>query len=204
MKKFLLIGDDERARYHPLPPVQDGLMSAIDGVEWTVLYDYLDLTADDLLGYDLVVSYVDLWGVRDTARASQAFLDAFDRGLRMLVLHGGMIVHGDPALIPVYGATFTGHPARADLRFTPADHPACVGAAPFVLFEEPYQFAFLEDVPRVPLLSYEYEGTTCPAGWVTRPGTGLMAYLHPGHDAQVFQDEGFRRLLRGVAAWCAA
>lgn len=202
-KRFLLIGDDERARFHPLPPVRPLLESLFPEASWTVEYDYPDLTAEALREYDLIINYVDLWGMRDTASISQALLALMKADGRMLVLHGGLIVHDDPVMLPVYGATFVSHPQRTDLRYIPeTTHPVSAGIEPFTLYEEPYMFAMDDSVEKTPILSYEYEGNTYPAGWTTQIGSGRMLYLAPGHDAQVFENTMLRKLLRNAAAWC--
>lgn len=201
-KRFLLIGDDERARFHPLVPIRPMLEGIFPSAVWTVDYEYPGLTREAMAEYDLIVNYVDLWGMRDTAAVSQALLSLMLAGGHMLVLHGGLIVHDDPAMLPVYGATFLQHPPRANLCYTPAKHPACAGIESFTLYEEPYMFAMDDSVPKQPVLSYEHEGKSYPAGWTTQIGEGRMLYLAPGHDAQVFENEMFRSLLRSAAAWC--
>lgn len=202
---ILLLGDQERATYHPAAPVLKAAERCFPGARVTLCTAYEALGLPDFQRPDLIIQYADEWGKMDTRHTAQALKEAVFSGARLLVLHGGIITHGEETLVPLYGGTFTHHPDRQVVRFVPSgNHPASQGIPAFELYEEPYMLSLDSCLPKTPILTMVYEGKDYPAGWAIQYGQGRMAYLAPGHDAQTFESEDYLHLIQKTAAWCIA
>ncbi len=189
MKKILIIGDTKRAPYHPLAPVLPHIESALAGVgALTVLEDdYTPLTEEYLSGFDLVLSYWDVWGNYATAENNAAFLAYVAKGGRLLALHGGTIVRNAPEFAMMLGAKFTHHPAACLLDYTPcADHPIVRDVEPFSLTEEPYMYEWDNFADKEVLLTFGYGAQAHPALWRVKYGWGNIVCFAIGHTPASF------------------
>lgn len=186
--KILLIGDEEKAPYHPLSGVVQGIYLALQDVcELTVTTAYKSFLPEELRLYDAVLSYIDTYQQQngfDTVLA-----DYVREGGKLLALHNGIISLPGTSLEQVLGGSFTGHPPYTTIVYE------WQGKELGRMGEEPYMVQQLDDKNEI-FLQFVYEGVRYPAGWLRSSGIGRAAYLAPGHDARTSENKLFGELLR--------
>jgi type 1 glutamine amidotransferase len=190
MSKILILGDTV-CPYHPLDvmfPLSKVL--AEDDLVFTNDYGYFLRLGE----FDLTIPAVDAWFKELSGEQSAAFLAYLNNGGKILSIHTGMAIQATPALAPVHGAKFLGHPPYAGLLIeTKKDHPLTEGVGDFVINDEPYQFEVSEELDI--FAEYTHEGVTMPAAWQRACGQGRLIYLMPGHDVGVLLNEAYQRLI---------
>lgn len=206
--RALLLGDIEKALYHPLNAVS-GLIQDIlaPDYEVTATVDYNCMALEQLADYNLFISYTDCWtlDIQDTWAESVA--QYVRGGGSLLVLHSGISLARNDKLLPVIGGRFTEHPPYQSLTLEAAvhDHPIIIeDMEAFTVNDEPYRYEMCltpEQRDRVTLLEYRFEDQVYAAGWAHRFGEGRVVYLMPGHDAGPFRNPVYRKLIRSAADW---
>ncbi len=203
----LLLGDDTRAKWHPLEPVKRQLERILGG-EFALAgtEDYRRLAWLDRAEFALCISYADAWDRRPTPEQVGGLLRFVASGGGLLAIHNGISLQQSPELLQMIGARFTGHPPYTRLRYCApdAEHPVLDGVADFSMEEEPYMFDFAPFADVRGFLEFEWEGKRYPAAWERRYGLGKVVYLQPGHHAPSFQPEMYRRLVLNSARWAVA
>lgn len=227
MGKAILLGDVE-APYHPLNGVDqevEAILAPSFSVESIVAYG--SALAGQSLDADVMISYADRWFDTLTDEQADGLLAYVWEGGGLVSLHCGVSLARHERLLPLFGASFTGHPPFQPLKFVPAvafdgadgneieessdaegaDRFAALFAAIelFELAEEPYQYAFT-DAPngdREVLLHYEHEGELYPAVWTQTYGLGRIINVMPGHTADSLRHPAVQRLLKAAAEWAA-
>ena len=196
MKNIIVIGSPE-AQYHPLSNITE-LGSSLCG--YTLLYtDNHDclLSLDE---YALLICYMDLWERPLSDAQAAALKEYLLNGGRVLSVHNGISIQDTPSLAELTGARFTDHPPMESLLIKPVSgHPVTDGLSEFTVFEEPYHF---EDISNVEILAaYDFNGVSIPAAWERSYGKGILIYLMPGHDPDVFKSEQYRRLIQSCVVY---
>ena len=219
--RALVIGDQERAPYHPLGAVRGAIADILAPSflpEFSTDYESVkDLGRDELL-----VSYTDCWKFPPSDTQVAAVVDHVAGGGGLLVLHCGISLQSRPEFAQLIGARFTGHPPMQELRFVSAtdadqlfvrrpdeNHPEYprpgnpIATPAFDLLEEPYRFEFDPLAGITVVWVYEMEGTRYPAAWIRRFGMGRVVYTMPGHWLASFQGQDYRTYLCDIACWAA-
>jgi type 1 glutamine amidotransferase len=195
MSKILILGDTV-CPYHPLDvmfPLSKAL--AEHDLVFTNDYGYFLRLGE----FDLLILAIDAWSKELAGEQSAAFLDYLNGGGKILSIHTGMSIQATPALAPVHGAKFLGHPPYAGLVIEPKKgHPLTAGIEKFSVNDEPYQFEASEKLDI--FAEYTHEGTTMPAAWQKTYGQGRLIYLMPGHDMRVLQNEMYQTLIINCVA----
>ena len=204
MKKILIIGDYEAAKWHPLKGVDEQLKLILKDYDVEFTEEYTGLTCDELKKYSLLINYADAWGKRGTRQTAGAILAYTAGGGSLLTLHSGIIMKSTPEMELMQGGRFTGHPDACDLTYTPAEskHPILDGIQAFTIFEEPYRLTLADFAEHEMLVSYSHEGQDYPAAWVLPYGMGKVVYLSMGHSAKSFENDMFAKLILNSVKWC--
>lgn len=202
-KKVLILGDYEEAPYHPLAPVEELFLEILNECDVKCSKDREELK--NLERYDLFLSYVDAWDKKLDTEYLADLLAYVAKGGKMLVLHNGISYQENFEFATMVGARFVQHPDRQEIKITMVgEHELTEGLEPFVLYEEPYQFEFLDrnhkEWKATILMEYEAEGTKYPAAWVRDYGAGKVCYFMPGHDVSVFENTMFQKTLKQLVA----
>ena len=198
MKRILLLGDEARALYHPLPRVEAGLRQALDGLGMLeVRTDYPTMTCGTLRDFDMVISYIDAFPEMGPFEAELA--QYVRSGGSVLALHNGMITPEGGPLAQCYGGAFITHPVYQMLHYHVEPQNGWLKLEDFSMPEEPYMVRQLDEENQV-FLSFRLEGQAYPAGWIRRAGLGTALYLAPGHDERTANNPVFAKLLRLCAA----
>ncbi|WP_138495004.1 ThuA domain-containing protein [Paenibacillus pinistramenti] len=212
--RTLLLGDNERAPYHPLHAVQETL-EGILAPEFTVeaSEDRGRLTADRLKqpDYGLCISYTDSWDTAPEPGEAAGLLQFVAGGGGLLVLHSGISLQASPELAQLIGGKFTGHPPYTALEFQPAEAEAgqpnagqlSAGLPGFRMDEEPYRFELDLLAELQVLLTYRHEDRDWPAAWARRYGLGRVVFLMPGHHLPSFRNEIYQQWILRGACWAA-
>jgi len=204
MKSILLLGDYKNPQWHPLRGVDSALERILEGFEMTITEDYPYLRLGDMQKYDLIINYIDAADKRAGTDFAGALLGYVAAGGTLLTLHNGIIARNLPEIGQMIGAAFTGHPPHEVIEYTAAAaHPIMNSIEPFAIDEEPYQFE-MDNLAAVNIMmEYTYKGEKYPAAWLRGFGSGKSVYLSMGHSAASFESEGFAKLIRRSALWCA-
>lgn len=203
MKKAILYGNYTNYLYHPLKGVDDEIKSIFE--------PYLDVTAtedlnifnpDTLHETELLILYKDNLDTDVKAEHAASVISYVASGGNLLILHNGISFYNGYEYFQMAGGKFDHHPKIRNLTFHPdKSHPITDGIEPFVIFDEPYQFEFTSHTPRKVFLEYEMDGIKYPAGWTVNFCLGKIVYLHPGHKADAFKNENYRRLILNSYKW---
>lgn len=203
-RKCLLLGDYTHPRFHPL--------QGVDQQIGEILHDILTvqcsenkkmLLAENLAGYDLCISYTELWNESVSPQQTAGLLSYVSGGGGLIVLHTGISLANRYELAQLIGGKFTGHPPYGPLQFKVLEHDLTEGIEDFELDEEPYRFEFDPFTEKSVLLEYEAEGERYPAAWCHTYGQGRVVYLMPGHHEPSFRHPAFRELILRAATWAA-
>jgi type 1 glutamine amidotransferase len=204
LKKAILIGDNEYAKYHPMKGVDEELMGILMGVtDLECTEDYGIFDEEKLTEYSLVISYVDssIGGLSKSQAA--ALLSYVVKGGGFLAIHNGIFIQNHYELAQLVGGKFTGHPPYTRLEFevTEPNHPVMKDVNPFALEDEPYRFEYSNMVPRTVLMRYKHDEALWDAAWAHEFGLGRVVYLAPGHSAQSFKNPEYRKVIANSAKW---
>ncbi len=203
-KRILILGDNLDAPYHPLHGV-DEQFKIILGYDYTLEFsdEYLNIDIDTMNSFSMILSYIDCWNKALNVGFSAALTTYVTNGGSLLIIHNGISIQSKYELAQLLGAKFLNHPERCNLTYTDfnQEHPIMKGTASFELFEEPYQFEFDPFTEKEILFYYTYENKKIPAAWAHEYGKGRVVYLSPGHEAIIFGDESYSRIIKNSASW---
>lgn len=198
-KKALIVGTYVNAPYHPFQQVDHALAELLAPDFDVTVTD--DLSAfQRMQGYDLCISYIDMFGVPLPEGTGEAILSFVRHGGGLLCLHNGISLQSDDRLFHLIGGKFTGHPPQTDLEFSPHPDGFLREMACFTLLEEPYQFEMSGDEV-VPLLRYQYEGREYLGGWFRTEEKGRVVFLTPGHSIAAFRCVAYLIMIKKSAKW---
>lgn len=194
--KILVIGDEERAVYHPLGRLVEGIYRGLEtAAGMTFQTEYRKLTKEDLSAYDVVISYIDSY--QTLGSYVDVLAGYIEEGGHFLALHNGIISEDGSSLEKALGGNFIDHPPYCELTYYRYGEKLCT------MGEEAYMVRQTDDKNEI-FLEFEYEGVRYPAGWYRRSGKGVAAYLAPGHDEKTGERESFQTLLRETVQMLAA
>ncbi len=180
MKKALMLGNYV-ARYHSAKGVDTRLRELLEGrfeIDYTEDEGRLDVKT--LMGYDMVISYLEFSKEPLSDEQVHALVSFVSGGGALVAFHNGISLQRRPEFMQLVGAKFTGHPhydglPQISYKVVKLDHPIMEGIADFTMGDEPYRFQMEELADKELLLEYEYEDTRWPAGWVRTFGKGRVA-----------------------------
>jgi len=203
MKKAVLYGYYSNYLYHPLKGVDDEIRSVFDSfLEVNATDDINVFNHDTLKETELLILYMDRLETGVNAKQAAAVLSYVSNGGKLLVLHNGISFYNGYEYFQMAGGKFDHHPEIRDLTFRLyRAHPITEGIDEFVIFDEPYRFEFTSHTPRKVFLEYEMDGEYYPAGWTVDFCLGKIVYLMPGHTAESFRNESYRRLILNSYKW---
>jgi len=205
----LVICDDF---WHPSSTVRQGLAPLeSQGYSFTWLENAKDWSAARLGGFPVtILAKSDNVSATDqtpwiTPDVENALLDYVRGGHGLLVIHSGT-VGGQrcPTLRALVGGVFVSHPKQCPVTVIPRQgHPLTTGVAAFTETDEHYQMQLDDAQASVFLTSESGSAPRQPAGWTRSDGAGRVCVLTPGHNAAVWLQPGFQRLLINALSWCA-
>lgn len=198
-KKALLLGDYEKAAYHPLKEVDNELTELLkELVEIKPSEDYFQLTKEFISEYDLCILYVDRWRQAVDESFIDGLLHFMKQGRSLLVIHNGIALQSNERFLKLIGAEFTGHPEHTILKIstTQSGKKLFNYNESFDMDEEPYRFKLEEGVEKEIILEYVHDDMVYPAGWCIHYGDSKVVYLMPGHELKSFQNANFREIIK--------
>jgi type 1 glutamine amidotransferase len=199
MKRTLLIGDNEKAQYHPLKAISKELTQLLkDITDIEVSEDYELLRNEHIGEFDLCILYVDRWGEDLDENLMDGIIDFVDQGKALLIIHNGIAFQSNKRFINLIGGEFTGHPEHTifQIRATENGERLYNYASSFEIDEEPYRFILSDNIKREITLEYVHEGQVYPAGWSIDYNGSKVAYLMPGHELKSFKNEDYREIIK--------
>ncbi|WP_239630305.1 ThuA domain-containing protein [Paenibacillus sp. H1-7] len=208
--RAVVLGDEERMKYHPLSRVQKDLETMLSGplnVSFTEDYDVL--LAERSRDYELLVAYTDRWDAAVTEEQAEGLISFVRNGGGLVVLHTGVSLSIYDKLHELIGARFIGHPPYQKLSFQRVEegnavlHPIVRELEPFESEDEPYRYAMLESTEKQVIVEYRQDGVAYPAAWVRHEGRGRIVSLMPGHNANSLQHPEVRKLILSACLWAA-
>lgn len=186
--RILILGDEEKAIYHPLSGVSSGVVKALqEKGACEISTDYRGMEQEDLKEYGAVISYIDNY--TDEGGFGDKLAGYIEEGGRVLALHNGIITPEKSRLEQLYGGNFITHPPYCELRYYLDERLICV------MEEEPYMVRQTDGMNDI-FLRYEKEGKKYPAGWSRNAGKGRICFLAPGHDEKTAGRSEFREMLK--------
>lgn len=189
-QKILLLGDEERALYHPVGRITRGVKQALGRIGYVEVYtDYQWLDVEKLKQFGSVISYIDNY--KELNGLDDVLADYIESGGKILALHNGIITESGSRLEQAYGGNFITHPPKDALNFLAQDW---LEVGQFTLIEEPYMVSQVDEKNNI-FLEFEYKGCYYPAGWFRQWGRGMVIYLSPGHNEKAVEDAVFREVL---------
>ncbi|HAQ56424.1 MAG TPA: ThuA domain-containing protein [Acholeplasmatales bacterium] len=201
-RKAILIGDVERAKYHPLTGFDREFQAILTEFVIDQTTDYDAFLADRLNSYELCICFTDRW-IPMTDDQTAGLVSFVAQGGGLLLVHNGISIQARPELAQLAGGYFTGHPEQRILSYEPtsSDHPIASGLSGFSAQEEPYQFKLDELAKATVLLTFDLDGKSCPAAWARPFGRGRVVNLSPGHNLESMLIPAYRKLIRQSAIW---
>lgn len=186
--RILILGDEEKAIYHPLGRVSGGIVKVFgEAGECEVSVDYRSMEKERLREYDVVLSYIDNY--TDEGGFGDKLASYIEGGGKVLVLHNGIITPDNSRLERLYGGNFITHPPYCELRYYEGEELLCS------MEEEPYMLRQADEGNDI-FLWYEMDGERYPAGWSRNAGRGRVCFLAPGHDERTTERKEFQYMLR--------
>jgi len=201
MPKLLLLGGPSTA-YHDIAEMGPVIARTLEaaGFQVTTTEDMDDLNPDTLKGYDGIFNYTT---DRDITESQWEALDGFVRGGGAYIgIHNATdTFENKQEALRLIGGHFITHPPQLEIpvEIVDPDHPVTQGVRPFTVFDELY---VLESWPEdYHLLARTDAADGQPISWVREEGRGRVFYLSPGHNAAIFEDPDYAKLLRRGAQW---
>jgi type 1 glutamine amidotransferase len=118
-KKAILIGDNEKMKYHPLSGPDRELSDILDEFELEIAEDYDRFREESLKAFDLCISFTDCWDDKPGDEQVVGLLSYVAHGGGLLSIHNGISLCGRYELAQLHGGKFTGHPEQKVLTYTP-------------------------------------------------------------------------------------
>lgn len=203
-RKCLLLGDYTHPRFHPLQGVDKQISEILNDLLTVQCSENKKLLlGEHLAGYDLCISYNELWNETVSPQQTAGLLSYVSGGGGLIVLHTGISLAKRYELAQLIGGRFTGHPPYTSLNFKVQEHDITEGIEDFQLDEEPYRFEFDPFTEKTILLEYEADGETYPAAWCHSYGQGRVVFMMPGHHEPSFRHPAVRELILRAATWAA-
>lgn len=144
-------------------------------------------------------SFTYLEGISDADSAALA--EWVRGGGGLLALHSATTIRdSNTELKQLFGGRFLHHPPRYPITVYPlaTEHPITDGVGSFTVFDELYTQEY-GDVD-VHMITVD-RGTAYPMTWTREVDDGRVAHISPGHDATVWTNAAYRRLLRQTVGW---
>lgn len=203
MKKAILYGNYTNYLYHPLKGVDDEIQSIFKPyLEVHSTEDLINFNSDTLRETELLILYKDNLDTSVKPNHAASVISYVASGGKLLILHNGISFYNGYEYFQMAGGKFDHHPEIRNLTFSVDNkHPITEGVSDFIVFDEPYQFEFTSHTPRKVFLEYEMDGEKHPAGWTVDYCLGKIVYLMPGHTADVFKNESYRKLILNSYRW---
>lgn len=205
--RALVLCDDS---WHPAATVRRGL-AALDGdFSFEFVEDGAAWSAERMNTFPLTVlakanitssTKETLWLTPETA---PAFPDYVRRGNGLVVVHSGTSRYEQlPAMHALLGGAFVRHPDLCAVTLEPVEpHPLADDVEAFTVRDEHYFMSPLAEDAEVFLRSRSTHGVQ-PAGWTRTEGAGRVCALTPGHEAEVWLNPNFQKLLLSALRWTA-
>lgn len=203
MGKILLLGDKENPPYHNLAEMNPLIQRLEELYEIVISEEYPNISKEELNSFDLVINYIDNWEERGKDEAEKTFYEYFIEGGRILTLHRGIVLKSADKLLKLHGASFIGHEQYDLLTFTKSEreHPITKDMGSFSIYEEPYEFHFVQGKELDIFLSYTFNKKQYPAGWTSEEGEGKLVYLAFGHSESTFAETAVQELVLKAIEW---
>jgi hypothetical protein len=200
--KLLIIGDNEKAPYHPLNDVQP----VIKNILQPYFEPFFSDNYEEILGcyseleqFELIISYLDRWENPLSDLQTGNLLRYLSTGKGLLVIHCGISLQARHEFKHIIGAQFLEHPPIAKLQFSLEKQPIFsmeITDVSFELEDEPYIFEFDNFSAKNVFLYYRNsDNQVFPAGWITSFGPAKVIYLMPGHSRKSFENKSYQNIL---------
>lgn len=201
-KKVLIIGDNEKAKWHKMSPFDELLKKILNDYEITVTTNYNDFEINELIKYDVCISLVDQWLPLNESQTFGLLTYVFNGG-GLLMIHQGISLQARDELALLARGRFIRHPEQCVLEYIPIQnaHEIVQNIEPFSALEEPYQ-CVLDNITKTHVfLEYTYEETKYPAGWCHGYGSGKVVYLSPGHHIETLKNKEYQKIIQNSVKW---
>lgn len=191
--KILVLGDEERACYHPLGRVKKGIEEALGNLgKIEFCTDYNKWTPQELRRFPVLISYIDDY--KQLQGFDDILVEYILKGGYVIALHNGIITPKGSRLEGVYGGRFVTHPPYCELEYIVDEKFLGNEKKKMILEEEPYMIHRIgKDLEE--FLWFIYKNKKYVAGWFRRVGKGKILYLAPGHDERTVGNCQFQKLL---------
>lgn len=138
-----------------------------------------------------------------TEAVEAAFSGYVRKGNGLLAVHSGTSGYDEnPVLRALLGGVFDHHPESCPVTVIPREqHPLCAGSYSFTLPDEHY-FMKLDDPQAEVFMKTRSVHGEQPGAWRRTEGSGRVAVLTPGHNADVWLHPAFQALLLNTLRWC--
>lgn len=202
MKQILLIGDLEKAKYHPVKGFDAELRAILTDYYVHQTTDYDQFMETNLRQYDLCLCLTDQWN-KLTDDQTMGILSFVSHGGGLLMIHQGISLQARPELLQLAGGKFIGHPEQCVITYrkTTKPHPIMRGVDAFSAKEEPYQTVVDPAAEVSVFMEYLLEDKSCAAGWSRTYGLGKVVYLSPGHNLETLFIPSYRQIIRQSCRW---
>ena len=201
-KKVLIVGDNEKAKWHKMSPFDELLKKILNDYEITVTTNYNDFEINELIKYDVCISLVDQWLPLNESQTFGLLTYVFNGG-GLLMIHQGISLQARDELALLARGRFIRHPEQCVLEYQPLQnaHEIVQDILPFSVLEEPYQ-CVLDNITKTQVfLEYTYEESKYPAGWCHGYGTGKVVYLSPGHHIETLKNKAYQKIIQNSVKW---
>jgi len=200
--KLLIMGDNEKAPYHPLSAVQPVIKNILQSHFEPLFSDnYEEILGcySELEQFELIISYLDRWEKPLSDLQTSNLIKYLSTGKGLLVIHCGISLQARHEFKHIIGAQFLEHPPIAKLQFSLEKQsvlPIKTTDVSFELEDEPYIFEFDNFSVKNIFLHYRNSNNQVfPAGWITNFGSAKVIYLMPGHAQKSFENKSYQDIL---------
>lgn len=201
-KKLIIIGDNEKAKWHKISPFDDLLKTILKDYDVTVSTNYNDFEINELIKYDVCLSLVDQWIPFNESQTFGLLTYVFNGG-GLLMIHQGISLQARDELALLARGRFIRHPEQCMLEYIPIQnaHEIVQDIEAFNALEEPYQ-CVLDNITQTKVfLEYTYEESQYAAGWCHDYGIGKVVYLSPGHHIETLKNKTYQKIIQNSVKW---
>ena len=227
MKKRALLCTNFSPGFHNiLAGTKEEILSIFDGhFEFAEVTDECtSKSMDELRGYDCIMFYcAALWSAGPDSDFFANLIDYLANGGSAIVLHFMSPGHMADEGAQVFGGRFVMHPPYKRCKVVPGSkkHPITEGIKPFEIDDEMHQLFTEEFLDKTVLLDCvndecssraggviphrdiyaKNSGVLVPLAWCHEFGKGRIIYSCPGHNAESFKVEEYRKFLVRCGKW---
>lgn len=201
--KVLLLGDEEKVKYHPFQKIYTLLRPALEDIgsvtAWT---QDREVIKNGLKNYDVFLNYADAPGEHLNSEMLKGLTEFIGNGGGYIALHCGVLFN-NPEYGSLVGGKFIEHPPLQELEIEikKTGHPLTEGLTDFTIEDELYMMELVKPELLQIHMDCRFQGRCYPMAWTKQHNNGRIVFQALGHSPTSFEHPMLVRAVTNSILW---